>query len=204
MRRPLALIVLLLFAPALAACSNDEAPSAAGPTSAFRPTGSTAAGGATATGPSGTAGETQAGPTGIQLPTGTKGFGIGDLKDGQAAFKVTGGLRGSKTLTTLVTAAYSPPPGVLAIVWAAGGGDASNLGLGGQSFTGTKQTSATLILTVTVQINGTIATFVSSTGECRITIGGASATRVSGAFDCTNLSDGSNTANITGSFEAQG
>ena len=115
-----------------------------------------------------------------------------------------GDLRGSKALTTLVTAAYAPPPGVLAIVWAAGGADASNVGLGGLSFTGTKPTSATLTLTVTVQVKANIATFVSSNGECRVTIGGATAKQVSGTFNCSNLSNGKDAVDITGSFNAQG
>src|SRR5262245_21737754 len=168
MRRLLAPIVLLLFAVTLAGCSKDEAPAVVQPTSAFQPTGSTGPSGSN-TGSSGPVGETVTGPTGIdQLPTGTKGAATGNLRTGQAAFTVTGDLRGSKTLPTLVTAAYAPPPGVMAIVWAAGGADASNMGLGGLSFTGSKPTSPTLTLTVTVQVSGTIATFISSSGECRV------------------------------------
>src|SRR5262245_20175964 len=203
MRRLLIPFALLALATALVACSKDEPAPTLQPTSAFQPTGSTGATGPTATG--GPTGETATGPTGIdQLPTTTKGIETGSLKTGQAAFNVTGDLHGSATLPTLVTAAYAPPPGVLAIVWAAGGADASNLGLGGLSFSGSKPTSPTLTLTVTVQIKGNIATFVSSNGECQVTIGGATAKQVSGAFNCRNLSDGSNTVDITGSFNAQG
>ena len=203
MRRLVTVIALVLFAAATAACSEDEPPPVIQPTSAFQPTGSTGASGPTSTGSTGPTGETTTGPTGVdQVPTTTKG--AGKLRSGQAAFRVTGDLRGSKALSTLVTGAYSPPPGVMAIVWAAGGADTSNAGLGGLSFTGTKPTSATLTLTVTVQVKANIATFISSNGECRVTIGGATADRVSGSFDCTNLSDGSNTVDITGSFNAQG
>ena len=139
MRRPFAAIALLAIAATLAGCSKDEPAPVVQPTSAFRPTGSTGASGPTAAGSSGPVGETVTGPSGLdQLPTATKGSATGNLESGQAAFTVSGDLRGSKTLTTLVTAAYAPPPGVLAIVWAAGGADASNAGLGGLSFTGTK------------------------------------------------------------------
>jgi len=200
MRRLVAMVALGLFAAISAACSEDEPPPVVQPTSAFQPTGSTGATGPTSTGSDGPTGATITG-----LPTGSQGGGRpGKLKSGQAAFMVTGDLRGSKALSTLVTATYAPPPGVMAIVWAAGGADASNVGLGGLSFTGSKPTSATLTLTVTVQVKANIATFISSNGECRVTIGGATANQVSGSFDCSDLSDGSNTVNITGSFNAQG
>lgn len=202
MRNLLASIVVLVFAAAVAACSSDEPPPVIQPTSAFRPTGST---GQTApTGPTSTG---SSGPTGATatLPFGTGG-GVrpGKLESGQAAFTVTGDLKTSAALPNLVSGVYAPPPGVLAIVWAAGGADPSNLGLGGLSFTRAKPTSPSLTLTVTVQAKGNIATFISSAGECTVTIGQASADELSGAFDCSNLSDGSNKVNLTGSFNAQG
>jgi hypothetical protein len=201
MRNLLASIAVLVFAAAVAACSNDEPTPVVEPTSAFRPTGST---GQTApTGPTSTGSSGQTGAT--ALPTGTNGGGgPGKHESGQAAFTVTGDLKTSGALPNLVSGAYAPPPGVLAIVWAAGGADPSNVGLGGLSFTGTKPTSPSLTLAVTVRAKGTIATFISSAGECTVTIGQASANRVSGAFDCSNLSDGSNKVNLTGSFNAQG
>jgi hypothetical protein len=202
MRRLLGPIVVLLLAAVLASCSNDEPAQVIQPTSAFRPTGSTGQ-----TAPTDTSTGSN-GPTGATagLPTGSQGGGgrPGRLKTGQAAFSVTGDIKTSAALPNLVSGAYAPPPGVLAIVWAAGGADASNIGLGGLSFTGTKPTSPTLTLTVTVQDKGTIATLTSSAGECNVTIGQATANRVSGAFSCTNLSDGSNKVNLTGSFSAQG
>ena len=202
MRRLLAPIVMVSLAATLAACSNDEPPPIVQPTSSFEPTGSTGASaptGPTSTGSSGATGATAG------LPTGSLSGGRpGKLKSGQAAFTVTGDIKASAALPNLVTGGYAPPPGVLAIVWAAGGANASNVGLGGLSFTGTRPTSPTLTLTVTVQDEGTIATFISSAGECSVTIGVASAKQVSGAFNCSNLSDGSNTVGLTGSFNARG
>ena len=202
MRRLLAPIVTVMLAVTLASCSSDEPPPVVQPTSAFEPTGSTGQTAPTAPTSIGSSGAT--GAT-AGLPTGIDGGGGGKLKTGQAAFTVTGGLKTSAALPNLVSGAYAPPPGVLAIVWAAGGTDASNVGLGGLSFTGTKPTSPTLTLTITVQAKGTIATFISSAGECSVTIGVASADQVSGAFNCPNLSsDGSFRVNVTGSFSAQG
>lgn len=202
MRRLHAPITALVFAAALGSCSNDGPAPVVEPTSAFRPTGSNGP-----EAPTGSTSTVSSGPTGATagIPTGAPaGGGPGRLEKGQAAFRVTGDVKTSAALSNLVSAAYAPPPGVLAIVWAAGGADPSNFGLGGLSFTGTKPTSPTLTLTLTVQAKGAIATFVSSAGECSVTIGQASADRLSGAFTCSNLSDGSTVVDLTGSFNAQG
>jgi hypothetical protein len=84
---------------------------------------------------------------------------------------VTGGIRTSKALTDLVSTVYAPPPGAMALMWTAGGTDATTVGVGGVSFTGTQPTSPTLSLTITVQSKSAITTLISSAGECRITIG---------------------------------
>jgi len=194
---PIAVTVPLLLLPA---CSEDEPTPVVEPTSAFQPTGST--GSTAATGSTGTTGETG----GIEdLPTTSPGSAIGNISSGRAAFTVTGGIRTSKALTDLVSTVYAPPPGAMALVWTAGGTDATTVGLGGVSFTGTQPTSPTLSLTITVQSKNAITTLISSAGECRITIGLASADQISGAFTCTDLSGGSNAVvDVTGSFNAQG
>jgi hypothetical protein len=93
----------------------------------------------------------------------------------------------------------------MALVWTAGGTDATTIGLGGLSFTGSQRTSPTLSLTLTVQTGAGIAAFRSTAGECSITIGAAGANRISGTFTCTDLQgDGSQVIDATGSFDAQG
>ena len=197
---PIALTVSLLLLPA---CSEDEPPPLVEPTSAFEPTGPTGSTGSTAaTGSTGT-GET--GGTIDDLPTTTPGSATGNISSGQAAFAVTGGIRTSKTLRNLVSTVYAPPPGGMALVWTAGGTDATTVGLGGVSFTGTQPTSPTLSLSITVQSKNAITTFISAAGECRITIGLATADQISGAFGCTDLSGHSiELVDVTGSFNAQG
>lgn len=99
MRNLLASIVVLVFAAAVAACSNDEPTPVVEPTSAFRPTGSTGQTAPTAPTLTGTSG-----PTGATagLPTGTGGGGRpGKLESGQAAFTVTGDLKTSAALPDL-------------------------------------------------------------------------------------------------------
>ena len=194
---PIAVTVPLLLLPA---CSEDEPTPVVEPTSAFQPTGST--GSTAATGSTGTTGETG----GIEdLPTTSPGSATGNISSAQAAFTVTGGIRTSKALTDLVSTVYAPPPGAMALMWMAGGTDATTVGVGGVSFTGTQPTSPTLSLTITVQRKNAITTLISSAGECRITIGLASADQISGAFTCTDLSGGSNAVvDVTGSFNAQG
>ena len=196
MRNPRTLIAPIAFLLPLAfvgACSKDEPTSVVEPTSAFKPTG------ATATGPSGVTGTTG------NLPTATAGAATGKVSSGQAAFTLTGDIRTSKTLGDLVSTVYAPPPGGMALVWTAGGNDATTVGLGGISFTGTQPTSPSLSLTITVQDEGAITAFISSAGECTVTIGLASGDQISGAFNCTGLSAGSNVVvDATGSFNAQG
>jgi hypothetical protein len=190
---PIALLVPLLL---LGACSEDEPVPVPEPTSAFQPTGSTGATGQT--------GGTTTGATG-NLPTTTPGAATGNVSSGQVAFTVKGDVRTSKTLPDLVSSVYAPPPGGMALVWTAGGTDATTFGIGGLSFTGTQPTSPSLSLTITVQDGNQITTFISSAGECSITIGAASADQISGAFTCTDLSGGSNVVvDVTGSFNAQG
>ena len=197
MRNPRTLIAPITFLLPLAflgACSKDEPTSVVEPTSAFQPTGATAA-----TGPSGATATTG------NLPTATAGAATGKVSSGQAAFTLTGDIRTSKTLGDLVSTVYAPPPGGMALVWTAGGNDATTVGLGGISFTGTQPTSPSLSLTITVQDEGAITAFISSAGECTVTIGLASGSQISGAFNCTDLSAGPGaTVDATGSFNAQG
>ena len=135
------LLVPLAF---LGACSEDEPTTVVEPTSAFQPTG--------ATGP--TAETSAATGTTNSLPTTTAGVATGKVSSGQAAFTLTGDIRTSKTLANLVSTVYAPPPSGMALVWTAGGNDATTVGLGGISFTGTEPTSPSFSLTITVKDKG--------------------------------------------------
>jgi collagen type I alpha len=193
-------VIAALLAPlALAsACSEDEPPSVVVPSSAFGETGETGTTGATGGVPTGETGEPP-----IEIPpTGATG---GNVEAGQAALSVTGDIQASKAVGNLVSSVYAPPPGGMALVWTAGGTDATTIGLGGLSFTGSQRTSPTLSLTLTVQTDDGIANFQSMNGECSITIGAAGANQVSGTFTCTDLQgDGGQVIDATGSFNAQG
>ena len=189
-------VIAALLAPvALAsACSEDDPPSVVQPSSAFGETGSPGATG----GPTGSTGEPPSVPP---LPTGS----TGEVSDGAAALSVSGDIVASKAVGNLVSSVYAPPPGGMALVWTAGGTDATTIGLGGLSFTGSQRTSPTLSLTLTVQTEDEIASFRSLDGECSITIGAAGADQVSGTFTCTDLvGDGGQVIDATGSFDARG
>jgi hypothetical protein len=196
---------------ALAACSEEGSPSGLLPSSAFpQETGSLQTPPPT-TGPTGGTGSTPTGTTGLPtgstgvLPTTSPGAGTGELVAGQAALTVTGDVRATKALASLASSVYSPPPGGMAIVWTAGGTDATTLGLGGLSFTGTQPTAPTLSLTLTVQTAGQISSFVSTAGECTVSIGVAGTDQIAGVFTCSGLvgSDGE-VVDASGSFAAQG
>ena len=193
---------------ALTACSEEGNPSTLLPSSAFPvDTGSlppaTGPTGGTGASPTGTTG-TSTGVTGA-LPTSSPASATGNLAAGQATLTVTGDVRATKALTSLVSSVYSPPPGGMAIVWTAGGTDATTFGLGGLSFTGSRPTAPTLSLTLTVQTEGRVSSFVSTAGECTVTIGVADADQIAGVFTCSGLvgSEGE-VVDASGSFAAQG
>jgi hypothetical protein len=191
-----AVLIVALFAPVAlaAACSEDEPPSLVQPSSAFGETGTTGSTGAL----TGATGELPSLPP---VPTGS----TGEVSDGAAAISVSGDIVASKAIDNLVSSVYAPPPGGMALVWTAGGTDATTIGLGGLSFTGSQRTSPTLSLTLTVQNDADIVSFQSMSGECSITIGAADANQISGTFTCTDLAgDGGQVIDATGSFNAQG
>lgn len=185
-----------LVAPATAllllatGCSEEPSPTPLQPTSAFRPTAPT---GAT---------DTATGATG--LPTAPPGAGTGNLTSGGVTLEVTGDLQARKELGTLVSSVYAPPPAGMALVWTAGGTDATTVGIGGLSFTGSQVTSPTLSLSLTVQSAGRIETYVSLAGECTVTIDVASEHQVAGSFTCRELASGGSTVDAEGVFRAQG
>ncbi|HET7234952.1 MAG TPA: hypothetical protein VFK59_00800 [Actinomycetota bacterium] len=195
----------------LVACSEDEDPATLLPSSAFPqdtgstsgpPTGVTGSTGATGL-PTGSTGL----PTGAtgNLPTTAPSGEAGNLTDGQAAITVTGDVQATKALTSLVSSVYAPPPGGMAVVWTAGGTDATTFGLGGLSFTGSQPTASTLSLTLTVQTENELASFTSTGGECTVTMGIAGADQIAGVFTCSDLvgSQGE-VVDVSGSFAAQG
>ena len=190
MRGRCTLIALVASCTLLAACSDDGPSPGVSPSSAFPATGATRESGGS-------------GATGI-LPTTSPARGTGTLSKGEVTFRISGDVRADRVLSTLISAIYTPPPGGVVLVWTAGGTDASTLGIGGSSFVGSHPTAPSLTLTLTVQTEETISTFVSSAGECTITIDVADAERIGGSFACTELSGGNGeTVDATGSFSAQ-
>jgi hypothetical protein len=129
----------------------------------------------------------------------------GDLTSGRLTFQLSGDVEVEKTLETLVSTFYAPPPGGLTIVWTAGGGDATTVGVGGSTFTGTRASSPTLSVSVIAQTSGKIVRFVSTDGECDITIDVADADRVSGGFECDDLvASSGEVVDASASFAATG
>jgi hypothetical protein len=196
-KRWCSLAVILLVAAT--GCSQDEdgplpIPSSAFP-SATSPGETGAAAGPAPTGPSGLTG----------LPTTSPGAGTGNLTSGSLTFQTSGDLEVERTLRVLITAVYTSPPGGLALVWTAGGADVTVVGIGGSSFIGTRATSPTLTLTLTVQTNDGIASFLSIDGECDVTIDVALERELAGGFRCTDLSsDAGDVVAVSASFEAAG
>jgi hypothetical protein len=158
------------------------------------------------TGPTGDPGPGGSGATGSPgLPTTSPGAGAGTLTSGSFAFQTSGDLEVERTLPMLVTAVYTPPPGGFALVWTAGGLDATVAGMGGGSFVGTRPTSPVLTLVLTVETAEGISSFLSTNGECDVTMAVATEDRVAGDIRCTHLSsDAGDEVDVSARFEAAG
>ena len=186
MRPPVKMLAAALALMSLAGACSKSAGLAVSPSSAFpsgtgQPTGGNGL-------PSGVIGGVPTGALGSGgiLPSTSPGAGTGNISSGQITLEVSGDVQAQTTLTQLISAVYSPPPGGLGLVWTAGGTNPATVGLGGTSFVGTRPTSPTLILTL-VAIGNTSASFTSIAGECTITIDTAEPTDVAGSFACQAL-----------------
>jgi hypothetical protein len=183
----LALVAAAALAVGCSAAGDDPI---ASPSTAF-PTGSPS--GAGTTGSPG-AGDGQASPAAA----------TGRLSSGSVSITLTGDLTFDRTLEHLVSSVYEPPPGALVLVWTAGGSNATTLGIGGASFTGSRPTSTSLTFNLVVQSSGGVATFQSMDAKCQITIDEATRGRVAGSYRCPALSSATGeVVQAQGSFEAE-
>jgi hypothetical protein len=162
-------MLLAAFAiTAMTACVNDD-PTVARPSpgAPMLPSGSTSGEGA--------------------VPTGSTSDRTGSLTSGHLTLQLSGDVEVEKTLDNLVSTFYAPPPGGLTIVWTGGDDDATTVGVGGSTFTGTRPSSPELSVSVVAQTPGSFVRFVSTAGECSVTLDVANADRISGSFDCDEL-----------------
>jgi hypothetical protein len=131
--------------------------------------------------------------------------GDGTLTSGSVSFRLSGDVAVETTLSNLVSGFASAPPGGFALVWTSGGADASVVGIGGGSFTGTRPTAPTLTLSIAAQSDAGVLAFISSAGECSITLDVAEPSRFEGSFRCTALRSATGEViDASGSFEATG
>ena len=204
MRPPVKMLAAALALMSIAgACSKSAGPSVS-PSSAFpsgtgQPTGGNGI-------PSGVIGGVPTGALGSGgvLPSTSPGAGTGNISSGQITVQVSGDIDTQTTLTQLISAVYSAPPGGMALVWTGEGTNPSTVGLGGTSFVGTRPTSPTLILTL-VAIGDTSESFTSIDGECMVTIDTAGPTDVAGSFTCRALKSTSGAVvDVSGAFQASG
>lgn len=190
------LALLATVALAGAACSKSSSGTANSPT----PGGNTSS----TISPSGVAGQPSGSPSEGGTPTFSPGSTTGTLKSGAAQVTVSGGVTANMNLTSLSAGVFSPPPGGMALVWNDNSGQA--LGIGGQSFTGNQNTTATLVLTFGVlSSGGGFEQFTSAKGECTVIIETAEDGHVAGTFKCSDVPGSSGTsADASGTFEATG
>jgi hypothetical protein len=144
-------------------------------------------------------------PTGLpsgfptELPSPPTNLPTGGLANGTAHLEVSGSVHGTFDMKLASPAIFVPPPGGIALIYSDDNGDA--LGLGGPSFTGTKKTSSTLIVTITIVSAGGF--FGTSTGgECTIRLTTAEASRVVGTVVCAKMPGAGGSLDATATFTA--
>jgi hypothetical protein len=194
----------LALAGALGTACDDEPAPPPFPSSAFpSPTNvvsgpSGGSGSSGATGPSGVV----SGPTGA-LPS--PGTGDGTLSAGRMSLRITGDVEVDATLTNLLSGVVSPPPGGFAVVWTAGGMDATTVGLGGAAEVGIQPTSPTLVLSLVAQGDGGLHSWTSTEGECDVTLTTVTTARFAGSLTCDDLAstDGA-VVDVSATFQATG
>jgi hypothetical protein len=133
------------------------------------------------------------------LPSGVP-TGGGVLSSGTAHLQVSGTVHGTFDMTLQGPGEFVPPPGGVALIYLASSGD--EFGIGGPSFTGTKKTSTTFIVTVVITSKGFFFG-TSSGGECTIHLTTAKADDVEGSIVCNNMPSPGGTADVTGTFSAR-
>jgi hypothetical protein len=190
MRRRLAGAVAL--AMLLAACGSSAGSTEANPTPNASPTGVTGDTGVTVNGSSSVPPSGPAGTTGV-------------LNSGAASITITGDVSESTSLDRLSgLVAYAPPPDAFFVGWTDAGGD-QVLTMAGQTFTGTRQTSDALMLSLHVVDDAGAHTFSSTAGECSVEVAEAAATSLSGSVSCVGLKgERGVTVGVVGTFEATG
>jgi hypothetical protein len=95
---------------------------------------------------------------------------------------------------------FQPPDGGFAVNWS--DESAQGLGVGGPMFTGARETSEELSLSITLIRDGLPAVFGSFGGECLITINTVGSDALGGTFDCRRLTKGEATIRADGDFSA--
>lgn len=140
-------------------------------------------------------------PSGLptSLPSGGP-TGAGVLSSGTAHLQVSGSVHGTFDMTLSGPGEFVPPPGGIALIYLANSGD--EFGIGGPSFTGSRKTSSTLIVTVVITSKGFFFG-TSSGGECTIHLSTAKADDVEGTVVCNNMPSPAGSVDVTGTFSAK-
>jgi hypothetical protein len=182
---------LVTLTLAIGACGDADVPAPARPSSAF---GAGAAASTTPPPPSAVdTGDTDGDAPGANQETGSGAS--------QARLELRGDLDEDLRLTAESPSILDPPPGGIGVTWS----DASlsnRFVIAGLSFTGTRDTDPTTIVTLLVSIDGRPLLFLSNAGECALTIDALSDTAMRGSVRCRKLKAkaGGETIDLAGTF----
>jgi hypothetical protein len=125
---------------------------------------------------------------------------VSTLNSGTAHLEVSGSVHGTFDLDLQGPGEFVPPPGGIALIYVGSKGD--EFGIGGPSFTGTKKTASTLIVTVVITSKGFFFG-TSSGGECTIHLTTAKADDVEGNMVCDKMPSPTGTIDVIATFSAK-
>lgn len=151
--------------------------------------------------PSTVATPTVSGVTGT--PTATTSPVAGSITTGIATLTATGDAQTTQSMPLTNPAVYAPPPGTFVLNWSSG---AAGFAMTGPSFVGSRPSSTSLQVSLSIHTSSGTFTFASTDGSCQITVTTADPTDFAGSFSCPSVTDvgGTVTVSAQGTFTATG
>ena len=127
----------------------------------------------------------------------------GRVTTGIATLTATGGVQTTQSMPLTKPAVYAPPPGTFVLNWTSG---AATFAMTGLTFVGSRPSSTSLQVSLSIHSSAGTYTFVSRDGSCQITVTTAEPNDLVGSYSCPNVRDTTGTVTVTaqGTFTATG
>jgi hypothetical protein len=127
----------------------------------------------------------------------------GRVTTGIATLTASGGVQTTQSMPLTTPAVYAPPPGTFVLNWTSA---AAGFAMTGLTFVGSRPSSTSLQVSLSIHASSGTFAFVSRDGSCQITITTADPTDLAGSYSCPNVTDTTGTVTVTaqGTFNATG